>query len=129
MIETPNDDDRCAVCGGPLLSYAYGQSEGCVRGSCMHRPVPRQLFDADRARREYAVAGQPDVWPEGHYPGRARLAAQRVREAASQLEAALSDAERLGLTVDVETTRPSGLYYGRPLPRRVSVTIERVERL
>lgn len=52
-VATPTpilDSNRCAICGWPL---AKNMAEGCVRGSCSHRPFPAVLYDLSRAEREY----------------------------------------------------------------------------
>jgi hypothetical protein len=57
------DDSRCAVCGWPLAAKV---AEGCVRGNCSQRPLPRPFYDNTRAIREYnglltpsAPSGEP----------------------------------------------------------------------
>lgn len=54
--ETPaaqeQDKSRCAICGWPLMSTV---ENGCVRGNCSMRPLPKRYYDAERARKEYGV--------------------------------------------------------------------------
>jgi hypothetical protein len=44
------DDSRCAVCAWPLAESA---EKGCVRGNCSQRPLPFNVYDLERANREY----------------------------------------------------------------------------
>lgn len=48
--EPPKDDSRCAVCAWPLAESA---EKGCTRGNCSMRPLPDNIYDAERANREY----------------------------------------------------------------------------
>jgi hypothetical protein len=57
IAETPNDPNRCAVCGWTL---SPSRDLGCVRGDCSMRPKPETFYDADRAAEEYAAARAHD---------------------------------------------------------------------
>jgi hypothetical protein len=46
----PDDDARCAVCGGPRFERG---EEGCVRGACGTRPQPVRFYAVRRVCREY----------------------------------------------------------------------------
>ena len=47
-----DDTSRCAVCGWSI--YA-SRAEGCVRGDCSWRPLPKRLYAPDRAVSEYGL--------------------------------------------------------------------------
>jgi hypothetical protein len=50
------DDSRCAVCAWPLEDSA---SKGCTRGNCSQRPRPENLYDPERAKREFHELVKP----------------------------------------------------------------------
>ncbi len=80
-----SDETRCAVCGWPLSTTP---DEGCTRGNCSMRPLPRRYADYERAKREYAPAVLPE--PEPPSPLEADLATlrQQLAEALGQLRIA-----------------------------------------
>lgn len=50
--EAPLDENRCAVCGWPLIEGDGLNPLGCVRGNCSQRPMPEPFYDRPRAERE-----------------------------------------------------------------------------
>lgn len=50
--EERKDANRCAVCGWEVRERV---EDGCVRGNCSMRPIPKRFYDADRAASEYGV--------------------------------------------------------------------------
>jgi hypothetical protein len=48
------DDNRCAVCAWPLEDI-----KGCTRGNCSQRPPPANLYDPERAKREFHELVKP----------------------------------------------------------------------
>jgi hypothetical protein len=48
------DDNRCAVCAWPLEDI-----KGCTRGNCSQRPRPENLYDPERAKREFHELVKP----------------------------------------------------------------------
>jgi hypothetical protein len=49
-MDVLDDETRCAVCAEPLYERP---EDGCVRGACSMKPLPRQFYAPQRVCVEY----------------------------------------------------------------------------
>ena len=50
QVNMPDDQTLCAVCAAPLRQQP---DEGCVRGRCSMKPLPKQFYAPSRVCVEY----------------------------------------------------------------------------